>query len=117
MRIQQTKRLDLSTSQDVCNIFLTRDETLLVQGHCISKHSCLYSTHAAEIVTGLTELRDRLTLKYNERVDVQDDRLRLLNTWLSADPGAQSLFKLWEHVNAVRHIRFKTAYSHSDRSN
>ncbi|CAL1701993.1 unnamed protein product [Somion occarium] len=84
MRIQQTKRLDLSTSQDVCNIFLTRDETLLVQG--------------------LTELRDRLTLKYNERVDVQDDRLRLLNTWLSADPGAQSLFKLWEHVNARQHV-------------
>ena len=50
----------------------------------------------------LTALRNQLTIKYDERVAADDERLVLVKTWLDIDQGAQDLFELWERTNTVR---------------
>ena len=50
-------------------------------------------------------LRNQLTVKANEPpVQVNDERLLLVKSWLEDDPGAQDLFAAWEGTNAVRPI-------------
>lgn len=56
----------------------------------------------------LTALRNQLTVKPSETsIPVNDERLLLAKAWLDFDPGAQSVFLIWEGANAVRlyHVR------------
>lgn len=93
----EAKPFNLTSAQDIRDVFQSRDESILQQGLYICSNRGSYAyTHS-----GLTALRDRLTLKYNERVDVHDPRLQLLSTWLGSDEGAQTLFRLWEATNVV----------------
>ena len=50
----------------------------------------------------LTALRNQLTIKYDERVAADDERLVLVKTWLDIDQGAQDLFELWERTKIGR---------------
>ena len=98
MKSNPPKSVSLTTAQDIRNVFQSRDESSLQLGRYICNN---HKVDLSWYIVGLTSLRDRLTIKYNEHVEVHDPRLQLLSTWLSSDEGAQTLFKLWEVTHVV----------------
>ena len=50
----------------------------------------------------LTNLRNQLTLKYNEPTLPPDDgRIRLAREWMETSSGAKELFDLWATITQV----------------
>ena len=52
-------------------------------------------------MTALTALRNQFSVKLNEVVSPQDERLLLCQHWMELSPGAQDIFEAWEGSNQV----------------
>ena len=61
----------------------------------------LYCVPTYERTTALTALRNQLSIKSNEVISAQDERLLLSQHWMELAPGAQDLLEVWEGSNQV----------------
>ncbi|THH28288.1 hypothetical protein EUX98_g5899 [Antrodiella citrinella] len=59
----------------------------------------LQDQNEANMTKSLTALRNQLTVKYEERVSVTDERILLLQGWLASSPGARDVFGVWEQCS------------------
>ncbi|KAF7984362.1 hypothetical protein HWV62_15393 [Athelia sp. TMB] len=51
------------------------------------------------LIQTLTALRNQLTVKPDETIPLQDERILLAQNWMDVAPGAHDLFEAWEGAN------------------
>ncbi len=88
--------------EDIRNVLHAQTEAAVTEGSC-SKFPMLLGWNNTA-ASGLTALRNQLTIKHSEDViSAGDERLLLAKTWLEIDNAARGLFDLWGTVNTVSH--------------
>ena len=72
----------------------------------------------AILFTGLTALRNQLTVRFDEKIEAADGRLVLVQTWQIKSPGCHDLFEVWDKYPQVipdAFTRFQTVLIISER--
>ncbi|KAL4075510.1 ribosome 60S biogenesis N-terminal-domain-containing protein [Scleroderma citrinum] len=64
----------------------------------------LRNTNLDVLSTALLALRSKLSVRLDEALSPQDERLQLVKAWLEVSPGAQDIFDAWERVNQLSTI-------------
>lgn len=89
-----------TSADEIRRSFRNSDQDNLTQG--VPQNFIIIAVQDTDWDAALTALRNQLTVRPDETVSPQDERVLLAQNWMDMAPGAHDLFEAWEGSNQVR---------------